>query len=150
MAEGLFRRAMPDRAVCSAGLGAMVGDPADPLAIQLMAERGIDIAPHRAQNLAGWMVMEADLILTMDREQTRTIQRLYPEARSRVRRLGEEDNVDIPDPYGQGMRAFRHASNLIAAGVYQLAEGIRAGEQKRAGNEFSLAQVGLSPMRLAL
>ena len=46
IAEGLFKHAMPKKAVCSAGIGALVGEPADPLSIQLMWEHGIDIGAH--------------------------------------------------------------------------------------------------------
>lgn len=124
MAEGLFKQALPDRAVFSAGLSAMVGDQADPLSIQLMWEYGIDIRAHRARGLAGWMISETDLIVTMDQDQKRFIEQRYPTAKGKVVRIGEGGNYDIPDPYQQGLPVFRQSFNLIAQGIDQLAERI--------------------------
>jgi protein-tyrosine phosphatase len=141
MAEGFFARAMPGRMVCSAGLHALVGEAADACAIALMRERGIDIGGHRAQQLASWMVREADLIVTMDSEQKRFIERTWVAAHGKVRRLREgpqgrsasgvsrrESGIDIPDPYRQGRAAFHHACGLIEDGVAELAGRIAAHE----------------------
>lgn len=124
IAEGLFRHALPAKEVCSAGLDAMVGEPADPMSTRLMQERGIDISSHRARSLATWMVNEADLIVTMDRSQKHFIERLHANAKGKVMRLGEAGNYDVPDPYRQGLAAFRHSYGLIARGVDQLAQRI--------------------------
>ena len=117
MAEGLFAQAMPGRMVCSAGLHALVGEAADPVAVELMRERGIDISQHRAQQLASWMVREADLIITMDHQQRRYIEQSWAAAGGKVRSLS---SAGIPDPYRQGRRAFRHALSLIEEGVDDL------------------------------
>ena len=124
MAEGLFRQALQGKAVCSAGISAMVGDPADSLSIQLMWEHGIDIREHRARNLAGWMISETDLIVTMDQDQKRFIEHRYPASRGKVMRIGEGGNYDVPDPYRRGFSAFLHSYNLIAEGVDRLVERI--------------------------
>ena len=63
MAEGLLQQAFPEKKIRSAGIGALIGYPADPYSVQIMEEQGIDIRSHRAQKLAGWMVSEADLIV---------------------------------------------------------------------------------------
>jgi protein-tyrosine phosphatase len=133
MAEGLFKRALPGKAVCSAGISAMVGSPADRTAIQLMRERGIDISEHRAQNLASWMMCEADLIVTMDRYQKSIVEQKYVHAKGKVIRLGEHRKYDIPDPYQCGLTAFRHSYSLIAQGIDELVERITkpAAEEER-------------------
>ncbi len=128
MAEGYFARALPGRMVCSAGLHALVGEAADPLAVRLMQERGIDIAAHRAQQIASWMVREADLIVTMDSAQKRGIESTWAAAQGKVLRLREGIGIDIPDPYRQGRRAFEHACNLIEDGVDELVSWIAACE----------------------
>lgn len=120
IAEGYFARALPGRMVCSAGLHALVGEAADPLAIELMQERGIDITGHRARQLASWMAREADLIVTMDSEQKRYIERTWPAARGKVRRLCEGSGVDVPDPYRQGRDAFQQVRILIEDGMDEL------------------------------
>ena len=117
IAEGLLKQALPTKTVRSAGLSALVGHPADPLSVQLMAERGIDISGHRAQLISLQLVREADLILTMDREQKRAVESQYVEARGKVFRLGEFGNYDIADPYREGIDSFRAAYRLIDEGV---------------------------------
>lgn len=117
MAEGFLKREMPDRIVMSAGIAAMIGHPADPLSVKLMHEHGIDISSHRAQNLTDWMVEAADLILTMEEEQTRFIERVYPSFKGKLLRIGHHGEFDVPDPYRQDIDVFRHAQQLIMRGV---------------------------------
>lgn len=114
IAEGLLARAWPDKTVASAGLGALVGHPAAPFSVQLMAEQGIDISGHRAQSVTPALVRAADLILTMDLAQKRHIEQSYPTARGKVFRLSD---VDIPDPYRQDMAMFRQTFHLLSQGV---------------------------------
>lgn len=124
IAEGLLKRALPEASVRSAGVGAMIGQPADPLARQLTQEQGFDISAHRAQSLTAWMVNEADIILTMDLEQKRFIEQKYATSKGKVFRLGEFDKYDIPDPYMESLEVFRQTYGLIAQGVDALVERI--------------------------
>lgn len=117
MAEALLRDALPNMTIRSAGLGALVGHPADPFSVQLMAERGLDIRGHRAQQIATSLVRDADLILTMDREQKKAVESRYVESKGKVFRLGEFGNYDIADPYREGIDSFRTAYQLIDDGV---------------------------------
>lgn len=124
IAEGLLKRALPEKAVRSAGIGALIGYPADPFSIQLMQEQGIDISAHRAQSLVTSMVSEADIILTMDQDQKRFIEQKYSTSKGKVFRLGEFGKYDIPDPYQQDLAVFRQTYSLIAQGVDALIERI--------------------------
>lgn len=117
MAEAMLRAALPDKTVRSAGLGALIGKPADPLAVQLMAEQGVDITAHRAQQISPAMVAQADLILVMDLEQKRHVETQYLGARGKVFRLGEAAKEDIPDPYREGIERFRIAHRMIEEGA---------------------------------
>ncbi len=72
MAEGLMASALPGRQVSSAGVGALVGHPADATATALMQEKGIDIQGHRARQISLDLCQRAELILVMDLEQRRT------------------------------------------------------------------------------
>lgn len=146
IAEGLFKQALPEKAVFSAGLSAMVGDPADPLSIQLMLEHGIDIREHRARNMAGWMISETDLIVTMDQDQKRFIEQRFPAARGKVVRIGESEKYDVPDPYRQGLSVFRHSYNLIAHGVDQLVE--RIAQPGKEEHQYVLTSIRESPVSL--
>lgn len=149
MAEGFFGRALPGRMVCSAGLHALVGEAADACAIALMQARGVDIAGHRAQQLASWMVREADLIVTMDSAQKRCIDSTWTAAHGKVRRLREGRDIDIPDPYRQGRRAFEQACGLIEDGVDELVAWIAAHEAGAPGRPGASRASTLIPATLA-
>jgi protein-tyrosine phosphatase len=146
MAEGLFKQALREKAVCSAGISAMVGEPADPLAIQLMWEHGIDICEHRARSIAGWMISETDLIVTMDQDQKHFIEQRYPASKGKVMRIGEGGKYDVPDPYRQGLSTFRHSYNLIAEGIDQLVE--RIAQTTKEENQYVLTPIRESPVPL--
>ena len=121
MAEALLakecRNAGADAVVESAGIGALIGAPADPYAQELMAGQGIDITQHRARQLTPSMLMQYDLILTMELEQVKAVEAMHPSARGRVYRLGHWSGFDIPDPYRQRKEAFVNALELIQQGI---------------------------------
>jgi protein-tyrosine phosphatase len=125
MAEGLMATLLPQVVFRSAGLGAMVGSPADETAVQLMMERGIDIAGHRAQQITRALCLESDMFLVMEREQRQRLEETYPEACGRVFRLGEYINQDVPDPYRQPAAAFQTALAIIEDGVSHWVQRIR-------------------------
>jgi protein-tyrosine phosphatase len=113
MAEGILASALPELQIGSAGIGALVGQPADELAQELMRGRGLDISKHRARQITQILCQHADVILVMDQEQRRFIEARYPSACGKVFRIGEAAKQDIPDPYRQGPEAFAHAFALI-------------------------------------
>jgi protein-tyrosine phosphatase len=117
MAEGLLRSALPHLQVSSAGLGALVGMPADDTAIRILRERNVDIAGHRATQITRQACVAADLVLVMDHVQRMRIEELYPQVHGRVFKIGEFTRRDVPDPFRQSERAFREALSLIEAGV---------------------------------
>lgn len=48
LAQGLLASQLPFRTVWSAGLGALVGQPADPSSLQVAKVNGLDLGAHRA------------------------------------------------------------------------------------------------------
>lgn len=92
--------------VSSAGIGALVGQPAAQYAVEVMAERGIDIKNHRAQQLQFRHISENDLILVMETWQQKEIEAMYPIARGRVHLVGKWGVGEIPDPYQKPKDAF--------------------------------------------
>ena len=122
MAEGLLRYALEtgnkvDCFVSSAGLGALVGQPPDAKACQLMIEKGIDISDYRARQLNKDMIRKADLILVMELSHKIAIEESEPSARGKVFRLGEWGKFEISDPYKQELSAFVKSLNLIEQGI---------------------------------
>ncbi|MDB5898015.1 MAG: protein tyrosine phosphatase [Ramlibacter sp.] len=125
MAEGLLAAALPGVKLQSAGLNAVLGAPADEMAIELMSGRGIDIGAHRARQITRQMCLEADLVFVMEREQRQRLEKTYPEACGRVFRLGEHVGQDVPDPYRQPASAFRTALSIIDDGIGHWVQRIR-------------------------
>lgn len=121
MAEALFVNCFEKTAkqvtVKSAGLAALVGHSADPIAQSLMLERGINISDHRAQQLTSDILFEADLVLTMDSEQQKVIEKQNPSIRGRVHRLGTWQGYDVVDPYRRPRSAFEQSLLLIEESV---------------------------------
>jgi len=121
MAESLLAQRLsgrkPDIWVGSAGLAALVGRPADPIAQTLMQERGLAITNHRARQIMRHDILSSDLILAMDSEQQRLIESSVPVARGKVHRLGKWGDFDIPDPYGEPRPAFEWSLSLIEEGI---------------------------------
>lgn len=117
MAEGLMRELLPRHEIYSAGLCALDGATADPIAVEIMWQAGIDISAHRARNLSSWMMCEADLVFTMDHAQLQFVAQRYPAEAAKLARLGDSCAADIPDPYQQRLPAFMHAYCLIERAV---------------------------------
>lgn len=120
MAEALLRARFAARGrghVESAGLGALVGRGADPIAVALMKERGLDLSGHRARQLTPEILAAADLVLVMESGHQKQIESLAPSARGRVHRIGKFGGFDVPDPYRQPRAAFEQALALIQRGL---------------------------------
>jgi len=129
MAEALLRNALlehGDYTVESAGLGALVGYPADEHAVELMEELGVDVSAHRARQIHPDMVKEADLVLVMEAEHKRSIDVADPTARGKVIRLGEWEGRDIGDPYRKSKAVFAEALEEIQEGVASWVQKIKA------------------------
>lgn len=121
MAEALLRHELtarrPDAAVESAGIGALVDEPADPLAVELMAERGLDISGHRGRQLTTQMLFDFDLVLVMELMQKRHVTGRWPASLGRVHLLGRWGEFEVPDPFRMPREDFEHALELIETGV---------------------------------
>ncbi len=124
MAEVLLAKRLRDRGISavveSAGIGALVGHAADPVAQALMGARGLDLAQHRARQLTPELIRSFELILVMETGQQRAVEAVHPSARGRVHRLGRIGKFDVPDPYRQGRAAFEQSLALIERGLDEL------------------------------
>jgi protein-tyrosine phosphatase len=124
MAAALLARRLLDRApgvvIESAGIAALVGRPADPIAVELMRARGLDIGGHRARQLTEPLALAADLVIAMEQGHVKAIETAYPRARGRVHRIGRWGGFDVPDPYRQPRAAFERALERIEQGVADL------------------------------
>jgi protein-tyrosine phosphatase len=128
VAEGLLKRQLPDKNISSAGLAALAGKPADPLAQEVAASHGLDISGHRARQLASWMCTQADLILVMEAGHKRELEQQYPLACGKIHCLGDcgpKNMFEVADPYRQSLPAFEAAHAAIERGVRHWAGRIK-------------------------
>ena len=122
MAEGFLKRMLEDYGgsvkveVLSAGLNAFGGPPTRE-ARTVMRKRGIDISSFTSRQLTEELIEKADLILTMERSHKYRIASWNLESESKVFTLkefaGETDDLDIGDPYGRGIAAYKACAEEI-------------------------------------
>jgi len=125
LAQGLLAQQLPGHTVCSAGLGALVGEPADPMSVQIATEHGFDISAHRAQQVSSFLCQKSDLILVMEHAHKDQLVQQFPLVRGKVFALGQYGQFDIADPYRQPREAFDAAYAAIAQGVADWVPRIR-------------------------
>ncbi|MGP5338220.1 low molecular weight protein-tyrosine-phosphatase [Psychrobacter maritimus] len=124
MAEALLKQRYPDKAIDSAGVGALVGHPADPAALEIMTERQLDITNHMAKQIDEKLAKKADIIFTMSDGQTKWIEERWPFCRGKTFKLGHWMNKDIADPYKHDMSAFETAYQNIVESLEQWADKV--------------------------
>jgi protein-tyrosine phosphatase len=125
LAEALLARELPGHTVWSAGVGALVGQPADPLSIDVALAHGLDISAHRAQQVTRVMCQQAELILVMEPLHKNQLEQQFPVVRGKVFNLGQYGGFDIADPYQQPRTAFDAAYFAIEQGVADWVPRIR-------------------------
>ena len=117
LAEALLAHHLPQHQVWSAGLGALVGQPADPLSQLIAQAHGLDISRHRAQQVTSIMCQQADVILVMEQGHKTQLEQQFPVVRGKVFRIGQFGGFEIADPYRQPREAFDTAWAAIERGL---------------------------------
>jgi protein-tyrosine phosphatase len=114
MMEGFLRQRLghlPDLRIESGGTAAVVNNPAEPFALQVMEQRGIDISSHRARQVDADILYRADLIFVMDRTHLRWIDARVPAARGRVFLAGHwRKGAEVEDPFMTARENFETAA----------------------------------------
>lgn len=117
MGEYLLRQKLshrPEVTIESAGIGALVGKPADSTALAVLQENGIEASGHTARQVTESMLANADIILAMEHGHLRKLYSMAPQIRGKAFLLGKwTGNTEVPDPYRQQRPAFEHAYTLI-------------------------------------
>lgn len=122
MAAGLFydkllrEKAAGSVRVRSAGTWALEGQPASAYALQVMAERDLDIGVHLGRNLTQVDVDEADLILVMTLRHKEAIAHDFERSDGKVYLLSAMAGppYDIQDPYGGSITEYRRTAAELA------------------------------------
>jgi protein-tyrosine phosphatase len=109
MAEALMKAKLQRHGIdiSSAGVAALEGYPADPLASAVMQEHGHDLSGHRARQASQTLLTQMDLILTLDQTHNGWIASRFPQLQGRTHKLGRwRGNADVADPYRRPKQAF--------------------------------------------
>ena len=111
--DGLDNQVM----VSSAGVYGLDGNPASQPGVEVLAERGIDIADHRAHTVDEQEIADADLVLVMEEAHRRTLFYSYPHLLGKIFLLSEMSGNyhDIKDPYRQPKEAYERTADEMAA-----------------------------------
>lgn len=114
--ERMLRAGLPRLEVSSAGLGAVVGAPADPVTARVAAARGLSLEGHAARQLTAKLGAGNDLILAMAPAYRTEIMRRYPQLSGRTLLFDRwTGGSGIRDPYGQPPEVHARVLDKIAA-----------------------------------
>jgi protein-tyrosine-phosphatase len=113
----------------SAGVAALVREPAAPHAVRAMEELGIGIGGHRARQVNEAMIRSADLVLAMTPQHRETLHRNFPEFREKIHTLPEYSTgaaAGIADPYGYDFSVYRTSAREILRHVELVLERLKS------------------------
>lgn len=101
--------------VGSAGLQALVGEPADPVTAEAASRQGMDVSGHVARQLTAELGAAHDLILVMEKAHRNAIAAWMPELSGRTMLFGQwiDRAVDVPDPFQQPIEMHETTVSLI-------------------------------------
>ncbi|GLQ90952.1 low molecular weight protein-tyrosine-phosphatase [Dyella flagellata] len=122
-----------DIEVASCGTGGWhAGEQADPRMRAAAAKAGYDLEPHRARQLRADDFEQYDLLLAMDSNNLRDMQRVAGDkARDRLALFLDWSVAapprDFPDPYYEELTAFAKSVALAERGVQGLIQRLRQG-----------------------
>ena len=97
--------------VASAGVGAVEGHPAAPLAAQVAATHGLDLSAHRARRLTAAMAQAADFLIATDEVVEDLILRIAGDI--------AVEGWHVDDPYGGPEEEYRAAFTALEVLVAQ-------------------------------
>jgi protein-tyrosine-phosphatase len=127
--QRLEREGLTGWEVESAGTWTVDGAPASRYAIQVMAERGVDIATHRSRQLHRVLLEQADVVLVMTQGHAEALRLEFPDQADKVFLLSEMkegQRYDIEDPYGKPLEVYQTCVEEIAALIDEGFDSIRA------------------------
>jgi len=110
--------------------GYHIGDPPDRRSVAAARRRGIDLSALRARQVAAGDFEEFDYVIALDRGHFDLLRAYCPPAHlSRLslflKRLGEKDLHDVPDPYYGNAQCFEDVLHLIERGCAALLAHIK-------------------------
>jgi len=118
----------PHLEVRSSGLAATAGDAAQPGALRVAREFGVDLSDHSARRFDTEAMEWADVILAMQGRHPASIRRTWPRSTSKVRLLGDflyTKPYAIEDPWGHEDAVFRSVFTRIVQANERISQLLR-------------------------
>jgi L-threonylcarbamoyladenylate synthase len=103
-------------AFASAGTGTMDGLPASEHGVTAGAEAGLDLAAHTSQQLTPELLDRASFVYCMGQGHRRAILAEVPAAAGKLALL-RADGLDVADPYGRELPAYRRTRDELRAAI---------------------------------
>ena len=114
VAAGALSRLLPEVAVSSAGLHALVGHGIDPDSKAAADLFGIAPKDHVARQFSTEIGQAADLLIVMETHHRQEIARRWPQFVGKTFLLGQfEDDKEISDPYRRGRMLHIHMAEQV-------------------------------------
>lgn len=135
MAEGLFRKALGQRkgwVVRSAGVAASVGSKESRDTAKILSDRSASLQGFRSQQVSEKMIEEADAVFAMTEGHLSALEYDFPDQTDKFYLLGDfvddpEMAGDVPDPIGQGPRAYEEVAKVLEAAFPGVLRFLEAG-----------------------
>ena len=109
----------------SCGTEAMDGLPAAPNSQKVIKEIGGDLSEHLSQPVSAELVAWADRVLCMELRHASWVREHFPQADAKIQLLGTFGGVmNIPDPYGSWVFAYRKSRDLLRRSVEGLLDSM--------------------------
>lgn len=114
LAERILNMGLPDLTLSSAGIGALVGKPADETTLSVAAKHGVSLEGHSARQLTQKIAEQNDLILVLEPGHKREIVAQYPHLSGKVMLLDQWVGAKgIADPYQRSREFHEHVFALV-------------------------------------
>jgi len=125
----MLARALPTAQVESAGLGALVGEPAAQEMQQAAEAYDVDLSGHRGRQLFQPQLEAADMVFVMENNQRQHLCEKYPHMFGRIFLLshfspGDMKGKEIADPYRMSQTIFDQCAKEIAGHIGALAGAV--------------------------
>ncbi len=127
LGERLLQDKVPELNVSSAGIGALVGKPADATASEVAAEHEISLDGHSARQASAEILIAAELILVMESGHKSAISQIAPQVSGRVMLADHwSSGAGVADPYRRSKEFHQHVFKQLNSAMDGWAQRLAA------------------------
>jgi protein-tyrosine-phosphatase len=143
MAEGLLKyrvsqEGLDEFEIYSAGTVAITGLTASEKAVEVAAEKGVDISSHRSKPLTRSLIQEAELILGMEPAHVEYADSLGGGGKTYlISGYPGDGGAAVPDPIGGSLSEYRYVFDMLDEEVQRIIPHLAKikGKEKRLSDE---------------